>query len=301
MSRPKKLIQFYLTNLCNSHCKTCSIWKNKIQEEIPLEKVIEIINQFPEADYVFGGGEFTLYSKKHELLTYCDDNDINYTVLSNAVNISLLVDLIKEHEIKNLTISCDGIKHDIIRGVENNLSNIRYIVNTYRDKIPNIKLSYTLSKFNESCTNLDMDYIKNSLGFDKIYFCIAQDMDLLKVNEENSVEPSDDALRYFYNDFKDMLYDKDQQCLENIVKDWVIHCDSTQSVHTIYTNGDVVRCQSVLSKHVIGNINEELFIDILERDRHIYIEDVKNNDTHCPYEETCKLVCQRRYDYEDRL
>ena len=300
MSRPKKLIQFYLTNLCNSHCKTCSIWKNEIQEEIPLEKVIEIIKQFPDADYVFGGGEFTLYSKKHELLTYCDDNNISYTVLSNAVDVMLLSKLIDKHKIKNLTISCDGIKHDSIRGVENNLSNIRYIINTYRNIIPNIKISYTLSSFNVNCRDLDMEMFKE-LGFDKIYFCIAQDMDLLKVKGETSIEPDMMAIKSFYEKHKDMLYDKDRQLLYDMIRNRLRTCDSTQSVHTIYSNGDVVRCQSVLSKVIIGNINKELFSNILERDKYKYIEDVKKNDTHCPYEETCKLVCQRRYDYEDRV
>lgn len=300
MSRPKKLIQFYLTNLCNSHCKTCSIWKNDVQEEIPLEKVIEVLQQFPEADYVFGGGEFTLYSKKDELLTYCDENDINYTVLSNAVDVMLLSKLIDRHEIKNLTISCDGIRHDNIRGSEGNLANIRYIINTYRSKIPNIKISYTLSSYNANCRDLDMDMFKD-LGFDKIYFCIAQDMDLLKVKGDTSIEPDEMALKDFYNKHFDMLYDKDVQLLDDMVHKRFRTCDSTQSVHTIYSNGNVVRCQSVLSKNVIGNIHEELFSNILEKDRHIYIEDVKKNDTHCPYEETCKLVCQRRYDYEDRV
>ena len=300
MSRPKKLIQFYLTNLCNSHCKTCSIWKNDKQMEIPVEKVIEIIKQFPDADYVFGGGEFTLYSQKDELLTYCDEYGISYTVLSNAVNISLLVDLIEEHEIRNLTISCDGIKHDRIRGVEGNLSNIRYIVNTYRNIIPNLKVSYTLSSFNANCRDLDMDMFKE-LGFEKIYFCLAQDMDLLKVRGNTSIEPDFLAIKNFYDKHYDMLYDKDRQLLYDIINNRLRTCDSTQSVHTIYTNGDVVRCQSVLSKVVIGNINDELFTNILEKDRHKYIEDVKNNNTHCPFEETCKLVCQRRYDYEDRI
>ena len=40
--------------------------------EIPLRKVINIIESYPLADFVFGGGEFTLYSQKDELLNYSD-------------------------------------------------------------------------------------------------------------------------------------------------------------------------------------------------------------------------------------
>lgn len=299
MSRPRKLIQFYLTNLCNSHCKTCSIWKNDKQMEIPLRKVINIIESYPFADFVFGGGEFTLYSQKDELLDYCDSHNVNYTVLSNAVNIKLLVDLIEKHEIENLTISCDGIRHDSIRGVEGNLSNIKYIIETYREKIPNIKVSYTLSKFNANCKDLDMEMFKE-LGFDKVYFCIAQDMDLLKVRGE-SVEPDEMAIKSFYDKHYDMLYDKDRQLLYDMIRNRLRTCDSTQSVHTIYTNGDVVRCQSHMSNNVIGNIFDTDFSELLKGDAEGWKYNVEVLKEHCPYEETCKLVCQRRYDYEDRI
>ena len=50
--------------------------------------------------------------------------------------------------------------------------------------IPNIKLSYTYSWFNQFTFEQDMDFIKYTLGFDKVYFCIAQNMDLLNTELE---------------------------------------------------------------------------------------------------------------------
>lgn len=297
MSRPNKLIQFYLTNICNSHCRTCNIWKNKRQVEIPVNNVINIINQYPKADYVFGGGEFTLYTNRHKLLDYCDENDISYTVLSNAVNVSLLENLILAHNIKNLTISCDGIKHNEIRGVMNNLKGILYIVEKYKDKIPNLKISYTLSRFNQSVIDEDMKMFKE-IGFDKVYFCIAQDMDLLKADKK--VSPLKYYIEKMYNEYGDMLYDKDLQLLEDILFNGKLRkCDSTQSVHTIYTDGNVVRCQSKLSNVFIGNIFQDDFKSILEKDERLF--ESYNKEHSCPFEQECMLVCQRRYDYEDRV
>ncbi len=303
MARPKKLIQLYLTNLCNSHCKTCNIWKTTKRGmlEIPAEKVIDIIKEFPDADYVFGGGEFTLYSDREFLLEYCDRNDISYTVLSNGINTERLEDLLMQGHIENLTISCDGVNHDEIRGIDGNLTNIKYLVKQWKDELNNLKISYTLSKFNENTIDEDMQLFRD-MGFEKIYFCLAQDMDLLKVGEE-SVSPQQINVKKML-EYKDMLYDKDVQFLYDYLWDKHRRCDSTQSVHTIYTNGDVVRCQSKLSSKVIGNIYKADFKSILHYDAMSYEDMMKNAEEDvklCPYNDECNLVCQRRYDYEDRI
>lgn len=303
MSRPRKLIQFYLTNICNSHCKTCQIWKEKDKKDLWVDKVIETIKDFPDADFVFGGGEFTLYRYKEILLHWCDVNNINYTVLSNAVNVNKLENILKGYNIKNLTISCDGTKHDEIRGVDGNLRNIEYIIDNWKNKIPNIKISYTLSSFNESCIDTDMYYFRN-LGFDKIYFCIAQNMKLLKADDID-ITPDIQSIKYLQESYSYMLYDKDQQLLEDIVSGIHKTCDSTKDVHTIYNNGDVVRCQSYLSCDIIGNINKTSlkqllhFLELKEvRMKFLYGDKLIEK---CQYNDVCELVCQRRYDYEDRV
>ena len=290
MGRSKKLIQFYLTNMCNSGCKTCNIWKNKCRQELDIDVVKRTMMDFPDADYVLGGGEFTLYSKRLELLKWCNENNINYTVLTNAVSRKLVDSLFDSARIKSLTISCDGKTHDYVRGVLGNLSNIEYLVSKYRDKVDTIKLSYTLSKFNEAHIDSDMEYFK-SLGFDKIYFCIAQNMDLL--NATGDLTPSVESLKYLYETYGYMLYDKDYQLLGDIIRGVHKRCSSTNNVHTVYTEGDVVFCQSKMSHDVLGNINDTPLKEILEKENY--------KDFTCKYNDTCELVCQRRYDYEDRV
>lgn len=298
MSRPNRLIQFYLVNLCNSRCKTCHIWQNGQtgRQELSIMQVEEVIKEFPEADYVFGGGEFTLYNQRDRLLDWCDKNNINYTVLSNAVSLKLLEQLLASHNIKNLTMSCDGTHHDEIRGIKGNRKNIEEIIKAWRGHIPNIKLSYTLSSFNEGYIDEDMEYFRQ-LGFDKIYFCIAQNMELLKA--EGNVTPSIESLKYLNESYSYMLYDKDQQLLDDFVNGRHRKCDSISRVHTIYTNGDVVRCQSLLSNNVLGNINEHRFYDIIKADEQRLSQYATGFV--CPYNDQCELVCQRRYDYEDRV
>lgn len=283
--RNNKLIQFYLTDKCNSRCKTCQIWKNQKGNKIPFKEVAKIIKEFPKADYVFGGGEVTLYEDLGPLLLYCELNNISYTLLSNAVNYDSLIKYLGIYNVHNLTMSCDGINHDAIRGINGNLENIGRIVREYDDKV-NIKLSYTLSSLNERNMNYDMQLFK-ALGFDKIYFCIAQDMDLLKVAGKQSIVPKYESLVRMVEEYGDMLYDKDRAFIESLVNGTKKTCDSTSSVHTIYTNGDVVLCQSIVSNNVLGNIYKDDFADILKR---------HNNNFICPHDNRCNLLCQRRYD-----
>lgn len=275
-----------MTNQCNSRCRTCTIWTNKNVEELPANKVLEIINQYPDADYVFGGGEFTLYSGLDYLLKNCDDMKINYTVLSNAIDFMALDTMMSRHKVPNLTISCDGILHDKIRGVEGNLQNIRKAIKDYKDKT-NLKISYTYSKYNEKMFPKDMIYFKE-LGFDKVYFCLAQDMELLKQkNNKSFVAESFSQIL----ERKDMLYDKDVAFIESMLNGNKKVCDSTKSVYTIYTNGEVVMCQSYMSECSHGNIYDESFKDI--------IESWENGNKKCPlcdYDDVCNLLCQRRYD-----
>lgn len=281
--RDKKLIQFYLTNMCNSRCKTCHIWKNNVIEELHINDVLEICSSNVDTDFVLGGGEFTLYKYRNQLLKVLDSIGANYTVLTNAVNYNGLKNLLNRFNIKNLTMSCDGKNHDKIRGVPGNLWNIAEILHNYSGKIPNIKLSYTYSSLNEDTFEEDMDFIKNTLLVDKVYFCIAQDMDLLKTGSDSVVPKNlERILNKSY-----MLYDKDLKYIESLVNGEKKNCDSTDSVFTIYSNGDVVRCQSIMSKDVLGNIREKSFNEIIK---------LADRCFECPYDKKCNLLCQRRYD-----
>ena len=125
-------------------------------------------------------------------------------------------------------------------------------------------------------------------GLDKVYLCIASEMDLLENSNHKEFIPSSlDGLRMCMN----MFYDKDREYLDRIFNKWPKKkCDSTSSVFTIYTNGDVVRCQSYMSKELLGNININKFSDIVEE-----VESLKHVFS-CMYDKKCGLLCQRRYD-----
>lgn len=284
--RDKKLIQLYVTNMCNSHCKTCSIWKNKKREELTVYDIEKVISAFPNADYVIGGGEAILHNHIDGILEILTERRINYTLLSNCILNGTLSGLINLYNIPAVTISFDGYYHDDIRGVNGNANEILGFKNWCDHNNVKMKISYTYSKYNVGSFKSDMGFIKNYLGLNEIYFCIAQNMDLLKTNKCNE--------NFEANDFKqilecDMISDKDKAHIRGMITGVRRCCTSQNNVHTIYSNGDIVRCQSFNSKEVLGNIKYMSVEEIKT-----ILNSVKNEV--CPFDVDCNLLCQRRYD-----
>lgn len=284
--REKKLIQLYVTNVCNSHCKTCSIWKNKQREELRVGDIEAIVSLFPDADYVIGGGEAILHSDIEKILSSLQSSKTNYTLLSNCICNQRLYDLVRKYKVPAVTVSFDGLLHDEIRGVKGNLDNILYFKDWCEFNNIHMKISYTYSKYNEGMFKEDMKFIKEKLGFSEIYFCIAQDMDLLKTVEADE--------NFVASDFEqilecDLITDKDKAHIRGMITGIRRCCTSQNNVHTIYSNGDIVRCQSFKSREVLGNLYHMSTFEIMKT-----LESVEN--VSCPYDAECNLLCQRRYD-----
>lgn len=283
--RDKRLIQMYITNQCNSHCKTCKIWKNEKKEELNPYVIEDVIIAFPDADFVIGGGEAILHSNIEEILTILNDYQVDYTLLSNCIAIGRLKELVLNYHVKNVTVSFDGIKHDEIRGVQGNLDKILLFYKFCKDNGIHMKLSYTYSILNEHHIFDDMHFINKRFNMDQVYFCLATDMKLLMI-DDTVVASQFDAIEEVY----DMLDYKDKDFIERLRgKKERKACHSQSSVHTIYSNGDIVRCQSYLSSDIIGNVNNMSACKI-----RAVIKDIKCVE--CPYDSVCNLLCQRRYD-----
>lgn len=283
--RDKKLIQLYITNICNSHCKTCSIWKNKEQQELDYS-IEKVFRAFPDADYVIGGGEAILHTHIDRILASLRDRQINYTLLSNCIWPEKLCRLVEEHHVPAVTISFDGLDHDDIRGSADNMSKILEFKEWCDFNDVRMKISYTYSKFNEGRFKEDMKFIKEKLGFKEIYFCIAQDMGLLR-----TVEADESFVASNFEQILDcdLITEKDKYHIRGMIFGVRRRCTSQNNVHTIYSDGSIVRCQSFKSEEIIGNIKVMTAEEIRRTMESI-------NNVMCPYDSECNLLCQRRYD-----
>lgn len=286
--RDKKLIQLYLTNRCNSKCKTCPIWKCKEKENLPLALVRNFISEFKDADFVYGGGEFFLYPWYKELLEWSEANDIKYTILTNGLLPGKAMEVASAYA-SNFTISWDGINHDTIRGVPDNTKKIKELLGYLRVCKCNIKLSYTFSKYNYNTIDGDMKYAKEELGMDKLYLALGRDSDAFS-NKDELIAPKD--FKPLLNHL-DMFYDRDVKFLKDWESGRLPNCESIKDVITVYSNGDIPLCQGIESNKKWGNILKDN-IDDIKSD----MDSLLGCGTYCKYSDKCYSLCQRRYDYE---
>lgn len=284
--REKKLIQIYLTNRCNSKCKTCPIWKCEKKEDLPLGKLTEFILANKDADFVYGGGEFFLYPYYEELLLWSERNNINYTILTNGLMQHNIQKVVSQYA-PNITISWDGINHDEIRGVPGNSAKIKELIYYIRRCNGGLKLSYTFSKFNYYTIDEDMKVVKEDFGMDKVYLALGRDSDTF-ANKDEEIAPKDykPLLKHL-----DMFYPRDVLFLRDYEADSLQSCTSTRYVFTVYSNGDVPLCQGIESKKIWGNILSDDMNNLIEKIRTL-------QPIYCKYSSVCHSLCQRRYDYE---
>jgi len=95
-----QIVNWLLTRKCNLKCDYCAIVKDYnsmplsypkmehyIKNEMSLEVIIKALANFkkhnPEAFRIWYGGEPTLRKDLPDIINYCNDNDIYYTIISN--------------------------------------------------------------------------------------------------------------------------------------------------------------------------------------------------------------------------
>lgn len=127
-----QIVNWLLTRKCNLQCEYCRIVKNYktkppqypdmkhyIENEMSTETVIEGLRKLkihnPECFHIFYGGEPLLRPDLFQIINYCNENDIHYTIISN--NTEKVQPLMKElfskvSYIEGFTASVDPILFD---------------------------------------------------------------------------------------------------------------------------------------------------------------------------------------------
>jgi len=125
-----RIVNWLLTRRCNLKCSYCAIVKNYdnkpeeypdmkhyIENEMTTDEVIKYLSLLklhnPDAFHIFYGGEPMLRKDLADIINYCNDEDIHYTIISNNTEqIKPLIEkLIKDvrGNIKGFTASVDPV------------------------------------------------------------------------------------------------------------------------------------------------------------------------------------------------
>ena len=282
-TKPKTL-QLPITSRCNSRCKTCNVWKSKLNIDINPEQLKKALADpfLANIENVgINGGEPTLYKNMDSLLDSLFTLKRLKTIylISNGIyskrlfeTLSLLHSRCKKQNVKLvLTLSIDGVSevHDRVRGISGNFSkivaDIEEIVLHKKIYCDELLFGCTISKYN-------IAYIPQVELFLKqynipIYFHLAVPNKRIGTFEEYPYSVlSDERSRLLAEEFflrkwmeerninKMMLYFGTYYYIKNKGKKRIVTCQYKYRDVTIDENLNFYLCAT--ASDVIGNLNE---------------------------------------------
>jgi sulfatase maturation enzyme AslB (radical SAM superfamily)/polysaccharide pyruvyl transferase WcaK-like protein len=194
-----EVINFNVTDICNSGCAMCNIWQQLPQPEITpmeLEKVLAD-PLFDNLLYVgLTGGEPTLRDDLYllyETIIKAKPGIVGLSAITNCINTDEVIMRIDEawetcrkfNKDFSLMISLDGVDavHDNVRGTIGNFKSAIYVYNYFKNKGLSISTGTTISKLNVWDVDELLDYLKENNMYGR--FRIAEFINRL-YNEKNS-------------------------------------------------------------------------------------------------------------------
>ncbi|MBE6608164.1 MAG: radical SAM protein [Ruminococcaceae bacterium] len=154
-----KTVYIEITNRCNFNCKTCynRSGLNRKTEEIPVEKIreiIELFSSFGAKRFLFSGGEPTLHSQFNKLLDLLKEfPDYSFGFVTNGSSENeKFIDFLKNADNVTLQISLDGSceeENAKTRGIGNFKKAIDFAVKTQNPIQPTL-LKMVVSQKNTS-------------------------------------------------------------------------------------------------------------------------------------------------------
>jgi molybdenum cofactor biosynthesis enzyme MoaA len=139
----------WATNRCNSRCFICNIWKKEPKTDLPAETIRKILNDRAITNNTFfllTGGELLLHPELEEILFLFRGH--NYVVLTNALMVERLTEVVRKCHVKRVSISLDGSEETYkkVRGVDGYSSVERAVRELRHDTL--VRIDYVISPWN---------------------------------------------------------------------------------------------------------------------------------------------------------
>lgn len=302
---PKKIVPYKvlinLTDLCNSRCNFCDIWKIKPENEINVDNIIKSFDGSEKDIYwlSLSGGEVTLVKYYFELIDRLKKKLPNLKIVAFTTNcltpnrVVKYAKYIKDNDLDPLiTLSLDGDEklHDEVRGVK---GNYKKCLETY-EMLKNEKI---LCHYGITLSDKNYEFVKNDYHNYKdtmkaVTFIHSEGI----YNKENSYEDDEKiikSLKIIDKNFKvNKLYEIIEKIhiklsikfLEQKREKNIIPCDVLNSSIHIMQDGAVKPCMFM---EEIGNIKENNMLSFLKKDSTLEIKEKIKKDQ-CP---KCWMNC----------
>lgn len=209
-----RVVNFPVTDNCNSRCTMCNIWKNNVSNEISPDEISRIFSSSPFSKVKhlgISGGEPTLRKD----LVRCVEAIVNalpeletLSITSHGYSYSrwrrflpLIKQMLYERNIAfSLNISIDGFgkRHDLIRGIDGAFERAQKTIQIAQSLGVRLQLQYTISTMNVYSMQLALSYARD-LGIE-IIFRLATNIERLYNADRSEVFISHEE-RSFVADF----------------------------------------------------------------------------------------------------
>jgi MoaA/NifB/PqqE/SkfB family radical SAM enzyme len=224
-----KIVNWILTRRCNLRCSYCRIVsdydespreypkikhfnKNEMTTQTVIEGLTRIKKHNPDCFHIFYGGEPLLRKDLPDIIRFCNDNDIYYTIITNNSDAiqPALNELLEKVEVKGLSSSVDPIIYDPNASgdrLEKSLSGLERL-KSLKGKVKDLVAEITVDKENvkylyELVKDLSDNEISSSITF--IDISKSPYYDFANVIDENVLVSQSAEL---YNIFKKIVDEK---------------------------------------------------------------------------------------------
>jgi MoaA/NifB/PqqE/SkfB family radical SAM enzyme len=301
----KKLstLMLYATELCDSRCLHCYIWKKRPAQHLSFEKIVEIMNSkcvTKETTVGMEGGEFLLHPESDKILKWFSINHPKFDILSNCLKPNKVIDAVKKYSPQRLYVSLDGRTetYKYMRGIDG-FDKVIQVVEACKDIVP-VSLMFTLTPFNSFNDLVDVIEISKTYDID-IRIGLYNNIDFFNTKDpahlnelQRKMQTSD-----INTDFRKTIPEVVKTTSENydfllLYEEWrkgntKLKCHSIIDSLVIHPNGDVPICQNLPTK--LGNVNQNSLDDIFNS-----IETVKIQQQHTKTCNKCWVNFHRKYD-----
>lgn len=264
-----------VTNLCNSKCKTCSMWKNKKREEVDFKQLEKFASGklFKKIKFltITGGEPFLRKDIDKVIKMFKEKNsNLHITILTNGIMPELTFEKVKNIPRDVLiTLSFNGNEktHDETRGVKGNFKNVLKTIELLKSINQPVSLIFTVTPENYSQLLWTWNFAKKN----NLNILFSPEMDYGRLNcvggrnlnqEQKKVVLS--QLTKIYNERKRGFFDYTyflffKKFYQNrIITD---KCYAGTSSIYINYNGDVYPCENLVGRiKPFGNLKNKIAI-----------------------------------------
>lgn len=269
-----------LTDLCNSRCTFCEIWKIKPQNEINLDNINNIFDSLNKnlLWLSLSGGEITLVNYYYELVDEAVRRCKNLKILAfttNALSVSKALKYALYAKEKGLdvliTISLDGDKetHDKLRGIPGNFDKCEKLYNELKNNKINVVYGITVSDQNTNFIKEKYIYYRDKIR--AVTFVHSEG--IYNIENKTSDLPIIDSIKkilqnYYIKNLSEIIekihIKLSINFLKNNRKKNIIPCEVLNTSAHIMPSGDVKPCMFMNS---IGNIKKEKLANIYQSEK----------------------------------